>query len=65
MKKLLVLVLCLALALPVFGMAEEAAEIKWSGTISVAPYMFGPYDETKDVAVHWAQDYTAKSMATT
>lgn len=57
MKKLLVLVLCLALALPVFGMAEEAAEIKWSGTISVAPYMFGPYDETKDVAVHWAQDY--------
>lgn len=55
MKKLLVLVLCLALALPIFGVAE--GDIKWSGTISVAPYMFGPFDETQDVVVNWCEDY--------
>lgn len=56
MKKLLVLILCLVLALPVFAVAEETP-IKWSGTISVAPYMFGPYDETKDEVIGWTQDY--------
>ena len=50
MKKLFALVLCLLLAIPAFGIAEDA-EVKWSGTISVAPYLFGPFDETKDIAV--------------
>lgn len=56
MKKLLALVLCLMLAIPAFGLAETA-EVKWSGTISLAPYMFGPFDESKDIAVGWAEDY--------
>lgn len=50
MKKLLVLLLCLVLALPVFASAEEVP-VTWSGTISVAPYLFGPYDESKDKVI--------------
>lgn len=56
MKKILALVLALALMLPLVGLAEEKPVV-WSGTISVAPYMFGPYDESKDVAVHWAENH--------
>ena len=41
MKKILALVLALALMLPLMGLAEEKPVV-WSGTISVAPYMFGP-----------------------
>ncbi len=50
MKKLLLLFLCMALMLPAAGIAEKAAT-KWSGTISVASYMFAPFDETKDIVV--------------
>lgn len=56
MKKLLVLVLCLALLLPVVGVAETA-DVKWSGTISIAPYMFGPFDESKDAVLGPVEDY--------
>ena len=52
MKKLLVLALCLMLAIPAFSFADAEVPVTWSGTISVAPYMFGPWDESKDVVVH-------------
>lgn len=51
MKKLLVLLLCLVMALPMAAVAESEVPITWSGTISVAPYMFGPYDESKDTVI--------------
>jgi len=47
MKKLMTLVLCLILAMTAVSFAE--APITWSGTISVAGYMFGPVDESKDI----------------
>lgn len=50
MKKLLVLALCLMMALPAFAVAETP--VTWTGTISVAPYLFGPWDEAKDIVVH-------------
>ncbi len=50
MKKLLLLILCMALLLPAASLAETVP-IKWSGTISVASYMFAPYDESKDIVV--------------
>ncbi len=50
MKKLLVLALCLMLLLPAVSIAE-AVPIKWSGTISVAGYMFAPFDPDKDIVV--------------
>lgn len=56
MKKLLALVLCLMMMLSVAAVAETA-DVKWSGTISLAPYLFGPFDESKDVIVGWCEDY--------
>ena len=51
MKKLLVIALCLMLALPAVALADETP-ITWSGTISVAPYLFDPWDEAQDIVVH-------------
>ena len=55
MKKFCAVLLAMVLALPAVALAESKP-ITWSGTISVASYMFGPYDETQDVCVHWVQD---------
>ena len=49
MKKLLSILLCVALLLPAAGLAEPVP-IKWKGTITVASYMFAPLTR-KDVVV--------------
>jgi len=51
MKKLLAFLLCVVLIIPAAVSMADDAEIKWSGTISLASYMFGPYDEDKDIVV--------------
>lgn len=56
MKKLLALMLCAALLIPAaVSLADGSVPIKWSGTISVASYMFGPYDEDQDIVVGEAE----------
>ena len=52
MKKIVSIVLALMLALTCFAFASAEQEIKWSGTISIAGYMFAPWDEEQDVVVH-------------
>ena len=57
MKKLVALFLVVVMALSTVAIAgAESKPITWSGTISVASYMFGPYDEAQDVCVKWTED---------
>ncbi|MBN1777663.1 MAG: extracellular solute-binding protein [Clostridiales bacterium] len=51
MKKLLAFLLCAVLIIPAAASVADDAPIKWSGTISVASYMFAPFDPDKDIVV--------------
>ncbi len=51
MKKLFALLLCAMLIVPATVSFADDAPIKWSGTISVASYMFAPFDEDQDIVV--------------
>ena len=56
MKKLIALLLCAVLLIPAAAsLADDSVPVKWSGTISVASYMFAPFDADKDIVVKEAE----------
>ncbi len=56
MKKLIALLLCAVLLIPAAAsLADDSVPVKWSGTISVASYMFAPFDPDKDIVVKEAE----------